>query len=81
MRTEHYFHVRETRSKIVDSRNNEVIARYVDFDTDLTSLGLGVNKFSDYKIWMYKRSCEKSRDDKIKFMSLLTVIERKGEKK
>ncbi|MES9830208.1 MAG: hypothetical protein ABW201_18260 [Candidatus Thiodiazotropha sp.] len=36
----------------------EVIARYVDFRTNIAPLGIGSSDLSDYKFWMYKDSCE-----------------------
>ncbi len=59
IRTDHRFHIREREERIVDTQTGEVLARYVDFDTDIPAIGLGANRLSDYKIWMMKGSCEK----------------------
>lgn len=55
---DHWFHIREREEVIVDTLNGEVLARYVDFDTDIPPLGIGGEGFSAYKIWMMKESCE-----------------------
>ncbi|MBT3029757.1 MAG: hypothetical protein G8D81_20915 [gamma proteobacterium symbiont of Clathrolucina costata] len=62
--TKHLFHVRELEDRIVDMDTGEVIARYVDFRTNIAPLGIGSSDLSDYKFWMYKDSCESDHHSK-----------------
>lgn len=54
----HWFHILETDERIVDLETGEVLARYVDFSTDIRALGLGPRGMRDYKPWLMRRSCE-----------------------
>ncbi|HFD81386.1 MAG TPA: hypothetical protein ENK05_13490 [Gammaproteobacteria bacterium] len=58
--TRHPLHIREREERIVDTRTGKVLARYVDFDTDIggVSVGSSARGLSDYKIWLMRRSCE-----------------------
>ena len=49
--------VRLLSSEIVDTRNNEVLVKRINFDTDIKSFGLGDRGLRDYKIWMDYDSC------------------------
>ena len=64
------FHIIKTEDRIIDFKNNEILAKYVDYKTDIPAIGLGGNSLDDYKIWMQKRSCEKDRKSKGLFTSL-----------
>lgn len=56
----HWFHIVETEEQIVDLETGEVLARYVDFKTDIlgVSRGNGARGISDYKEWLIIGSCE-----------------------
>ena len=58
VRTAHWFHIQEREERIVDTKTGEVLASYVDFNTDIPPIALGVKRPGAYKIWMMKRSCE-----------------------
>ncbi|TBU95470.1 hypothetical protein [Phytopseudomonas dryadis] len=60
------FHVLEERQVVLDALLDEALVEFTTYRTDFSSLGEGTKKISDYKFWMYKRSCanydEKVRD-------------------
>ncbi len=60
IRTNHPLHIQEREERIVDRKTDEVLARYVDFNTDIPPIALGVKSPGAYKVWMMKRSCESS---------------------
>lgn len=60
IRTRHPFHIVEKEERIVDVQNDEILAQYVDFMTDVPPLALGANKIRDYKFWLMKDSCVKT---------------------
>jgi len=72
----HPFHIVEREERIVDRETGEVLARYVDFSTDI----LGVNRgtasrgISDYKIWMMKRSCESDAHSRKRFNEFYHLV-------
>ncbi len=71
IRTNHSLHIREREELIVDTMTDEVLARYVDFDTDIPPTAMGGKGDGAYKVWMMKRSCEsgnKVRTKPNKFM-------------
>ncbi len=57
----HWFHIVETEEQIVDLETGEVLARYVDFHTDIlgVSRGNAAGGISDYKEWLIIGSCER----------------------
>ena len=77
--TPHWFHIQERDERIVDMKTAKVLARYVDFSTDILGLELGYSArgISDYKIWMKKQSCEVGQrmPEKIKFNGYKGKIE------
>jgi len=79
----HPFHIRERDERIVDVKTGDVLARYVDFDTDIRALGLGPRYLRDYKPWLMRRSCERGQRmwQKEKFNDFSTVIENLGGRK
>ncbi|MCU7937273.1 MAG: hypothetical protein KZQ99_20830 [Candidatus Thiodiazotropha sp. (ex Dulcina madagascariensis)] len=79
--TKHLFHVREWEERIVDLKTGEVLARYVDFGTNIPPIGIGGNSLGDYKIWMQKSSCEKDVQSRLAFAVLQKSIEEKGDEK
>lgn len=56
--SKHIFGVRGRDERIVDMNNGDLLARYVDFDTDIRALGLGPRNFRDLRIWLAVDSCE-----------------------
>ncbi len=56
----HPFHVRERDEQIVDVKTGDVLARYVDFDTDILGVerGSAARGVYDYKGWLNIGSCE-----------------------
>ncbi|MBW9276124.1 MAG: hypothetical protein K1563_20810, partial [Candidatus Thiodiazotropha sp. (ex. Lucinisca nassula)] len=77
--TKHFFHVREWEERIVDLETGGVLARYVDFGTNIPPIGIGGNSLGDYKFWMQKRSCEKDMQSQGIFAALQKSIEEKGD--
>ncbi|MEW8309348.1 MAG: hypothetical protein G8D88_19655, partial [gamma proteobacterium symbiont of Ctena orbiculata] len=56
--TRHILGIRETDKRIVDLDTNESLVRYIDFDTDIRAIGLGVRGIRDLKVWLAANSCE-----------------------
>jgi len=52
------FHIWKREERIVDVKTGEILARYVDFNTDIPPAALGARRSGAYKLWMMKRSCE-----------------------
>lgn len=78
--TLHPLHIRERDERIVDVQTGEVMARYVDFDTDIPNQ-FGVQRgLRDYKAWLGASSCElgERMKEKIKFNGFSSNIERLG---
>ena len=82
--TPHWFHIQERDERIVDMKTAKVLARYVDFSTDILGFELGYSArgISDYKIWMKKRSCEEDghKVNRGHFYKFEAGIEKHGEK-
>ncbi|MCU7805081.1 MAG: hypothetical protein KZQ96_17980 [Candidatus Thiodiazotropha sp. (ex Lucinoma borealis)] len=54
--TRYTFEIRKYDNRIVDILNKNILAQYIDFDTDRNS---DIPKsLSDYKPWRYSKSCE-----------------------
>ncbi|MCU7873326.1 MAG: hypothetical protein KZQ91_11325 [Candidatus Thiodiazotropha sp. (ex Lucinoma borealis)] len=64
IKTRILFHIYKEESKIIDYKTKKVIARYIDYATDIPPIGLIDDKLSDYKFWMQKASCESSGDQR-----------------
>lgn len=45
-------------SLLRDEKNNMVLVKYVDFNTDIMNFSLGTRGFRDYKFWLSRNSCE-----------------------
>lgn len=58
----HLLGVRERDEHIVDTNTGVMLARYVDFDTDVLGVerGTASRGLRDYKFWLAARSCEMS---------------------
>jgi len=82
VRPPHWFHIRERDERIVDTQNGEVLARHIDFDTDIPPIGLGIRRPGAYKIWMMKDSCEAGdiRINQVQFNGYFTDVKRLGRK-
>jgi hypothetical protein len=55
------FGIRKTDQRIVDRLTGEILAKYIDFDTDIKEIGLGPRNFRDYKAWLKVDSCETNK--------------------
>ncbi|MEW8009677.1 MAG: hypothetical protein ACH255_06350 [Candidatus Thiodiazotropha sp.] len=53
----HAFGVRSRDERIVDLENGDVLARYIDFDTDIRRLSLEPRNFRDLRLWLAVGSC------------------------
>jgi len=45
-------------SELKDTRDNLIIAKHVDFSTDIMNISLGARGLRDYKLWLLRNSCE-----------------------
>ncbi|WP_156521223.1 hypothetical protein [Halothiobacillus diazotrophicus] len=50
-------HIREREDRIIDIKTGELMAQYVNFDTDVGSVETGIRDFRDYKFWLNIGSC------------------------
>jgi hypothetical protein len=66
--------IRKRDERIVDVDTDEVIARYVDFDSN--QMMREPKEFRDFKIWIYMESCEITRhkSDRNKFSTLKHLV-------
>ncbi len=80
VRTAHWFHIEEREERIVDTKTGDILARYVDFNTDIPPIALGVKSPGAYKIWMMKGSCEVdgSKVNRGRFYDFEGVFEKLG---
>lgn len=69
IRTNHPLHIREREEHIIDMKTGVVLARYVDFNTDIRVIGLGTRNIRDYKLWLNYRSCETGNGRRTKPMN------------
>ncbi len=75
-------HIRERENRIVDIRTGEVLAKYVNFDTDIGSVETGIRDFRDYKFWLNIDSCGScGGHDKSDFYRQENLFETLGEVK
>ncbi|MEW8405244.1 MAG: hypothetical protein AB2689_25225 [Candidatus Thiodiazotropha taylori] len=77
-KTHHALGVRKTDERIVDVANGEVLARYVDFDTDIRRLTREPRNFRDLKLWLAVGSCEMNVGSRISFAEYQNEIENIG---
>ncbi|MBT3092708.1 MAG: hypothetical protein JAZ02_11385 [Candidatus Thiodiazotropha endolucinida] len=54
--TRYPFDIRKYDNRVVDVLNNDILAQYIDFDTDRNSDN--PKSINDYKPWRYSTSCE-----------------------
>ncbi len=59
--TQYWFHINKQEERIIDTQTNEILARRIDFGTNILPLGLG-KELKDYKFWMQKNSCWKKEN-------------------
>ena len=79
--TYHLLHIRERKESIEDVKTGEVLAKYVNFDTDVGNVETGLRNFRDYKFWLRIDSCESSdRSQQMKFNGYLGSIKDLGGK-
>jgi len=65
----------------VDLKTGAVLARYVDFNTDIPPIALGARRPGAYKIWMMRRSCEEAElPQQIRFNGYLQSVRLSGRK-
>ncbi|MCG7977902.1 MAG: hypothetical protein N0E58_07160 [Candidatus Thiodiazotropha endolucinida] len=74
----HAFGVREKDEHIVDLENGDVLARYVDFDTDIRRLTMEPRNFRDLRLWLAVTSCEMDVKSRISFADFQKEIEQIG---
>ncbi|MCO6411335.1 MAG: hypothetical protein J5I92_01195 [Thiogranum sp.] len=83
---QHPLHIRERDERIVDMKTGEVLARYVDFDTDIQVAGLGPRDIRDLKFWLKYKSCEtedgrRTRRLKYEFNNFMYLVQHQREYK
>lgn len=78
IRSKHSLYIREREERIVDTKTGEVLARYVDFDTDIAPIGIGGKNST--KFWLAYRSCEPGQKmpQQIEFNGYLQSIKKLG---
>lgn len=79
----HPLHLRERNERIVDIKTGEILARYVNFDTDVRGVALTTSSrgIRDYKFWLSARRCEiGGMPQKIQFNGYQQSIQIQGEK-
>lgn len=81
IRIDHPLHIRERDERIVDIETGEVLARYVDFDTDVGNpFAHESDRIRDFKWWMKMNSCEGGElPEQIKFNGYHQSVEILGE--
>jgi len=58
--SKHLMGIRKRDERIVDLKTSEILAQYIDFDTDISSLGSEPRNFRDFKFWLSVNSCERT---------------------
>lgn len=78
--SKHLLGIRKSDERIVDHLTGEILAQYIDIDTDIRALGLGPRNFRDYKVWLKVDSCElgKKMHKKIRFNDFLDDVKNIG---
>jgi len=84
IRKPHWFHIREQDERIVDTKTGKILARYVDFSTDIPPITYGVKSPGAYKIWMAKESCEvgngiRTKPTRFKFSKFMYLLQHQRE--
>ncbi|MEW8693437.1 MAG: hypothetical protein AB2535_20570 [Candidatus Thiodiazotropha endolucinida] len=74
----HAFGIRERDERIVDLENGDVLARYIDFDTDIRRLAMEPRNFRDLRLWLAVTSCEMDVKSRINFADFQKEIEQIG---
>jgi len=58
-KTKIWYFLRKQTQKIIDRKNGEVLAKLIDFDTDVMGISGPVRSLTDLKFWLnYGASCE-----------------------
>jgi hypothetical protein len=77
--SKHSFGIRKREEQIIDIETGELLAEYVDFDTDIIQLGLGPRYFRDYRVWLNADSCGASnRKQGVKFNGFYYKVKQLG---
>jgi hypothetical protein len=79
--SKHPFGILKIDEQIVDRATGQILAEYIDFNTNIIALGLGPRNFRDYKSWLKIDSCEigKTMPQRIEFNGFKGKIEDLGE--
>jgi hypothetical protein len=80
--SKHLMGIRMRDERIIDFQTGEIMAQYVDFDTDIRALVLGLRNFRDYRVWLNADSCETDgrKLDRSNVYMLEDLIENLGRK-
>jgi hypothetical protein len=75
-----YLGIQRTEKSILDMDTNQVLARYVDFDSDIRAIGLRLPRnIRGYKFWLNKPYCEgEVRSQNMLFNDYLSKVEQLG---
>ncbi|MBW9265811.1 MAG: hypothetical protein K1563_18570 [Candidatus Thiodiazotropha sp. (ex. Lucinisca nassula)] len=76
--TKHFLGIRKRDERIVDMKNSEILAQYVDFDSDQKSLE--PEEFRDFKFWLDTRTCEETNllPQNVKFNDYFAATKKLG---
>jgi len=80
-RSEVWHLISQRRDEIVDVQTGEVLARYIDYYTNLGNPVAGTARtgWQDYKMWIQIRSCEEgNREEQIQFNEYKQILESIG---
>jgi hypothetical protein len=80
IKTGMFFHIYKEVLQIIDFKTNQAMVAYVDYATDIPPIGLIGDRFSDYKFWMQKSSCQSDNNYLLskKFNGYMNDIENGG---
>jgi hypothetical protein len=56
--TDHFLDIQKTDNRVIDIKNNEIVAQYIDFNSNQNTRN--PKEFRDFKIWLNIDSCESS---------------------
>ncbi|MCU7854069.1 MAG: hypothetical protein KZQ80_17880 [Candidatus Thiodiazotropha sp. (ex Monitilora ramsayi)] len=76
--TDHFLRIRKSNNQVIDVGTGEILAQYVDFSTGQSTLE--PKEFRDFKVWLYKESCEEegNKMNRRKFYMFESAIEMLG---
>ena len=73
------FGIEKIDNSIVDKATGEVLARYVDFSTNVGPIAVGARSLRDYKFWMASGSCERDVASRIAFSTFKQSVKKMKE--